>query len=92
MARSTHGTLAAGVVTTVTITPGEEGIVIVNRDLTGTIWARIDGQAPAVEADGSYVIIGAREFPMSRTQVGLGAVTVKLLSDAVRKFSVEAVQ
>lgn len=92
MASTAHGTLEAGTVTTVKIRPGEEGIVVLNRDLTGTIWVRIDGQDPGVGAADSYVVIGAREFPMSRTAVRKGEVTVTLLSDAARSYSVEAVQ
>lgn len=92
MASTAHGTLSAGQVTTVSIRPGEEGIVVVNRDLDGTIWVRIDGGTPAIEAADSYVIFGAREFPLSRRQIAKQEITVKLISDGARKFSVEAIQ
>lgn len=92
MAKSTHGTLTANQVTTVTITPGEEGIVVLNRDLTGTIWVRLDNVDPAIGADGTYAVIGAREFPLSRSQIRVGSVTVRMISDAGRKYSVEAIQ
>lgn len=92
MAKSTHGTLTANAVTTVTITPGEEGLVVVNRSLQGEIWVRLDSVDPAIGADGSYVVIGAREFPLSRADVRKGATVVKLISDDARMFSAEAIQ
>lgn len=92
MAKTTHGTLTANTVSSVSIVPGSEGIVVVNRDMTGTIWVRIDGSDPQVGGDGSYVVIGAREFPMSLTEVRKGSVNVRMVADAARKFSVEAIQ
>jgi hypothetical protein len=92
MAKTTHGTLSANSVASVSITPGYEGIVVVNRTLSGEIWVRIDGVDPGVGADGSYVVIGAREFPMSLSDVRKGTINVRLVSDAVRQFSVEAIQ
>ncbi len=92
MASTTHGILSANQVASVSITPGEEGIVVVNRTLSGEIWVRIDGTDPQIGADGSYVVIGAREFPLGRAAVRKGTVNVRLLSDAVRQFSVEAIQ
>jgi hypothetical protein len=92
MAKSTHGTLSANTVASVSITPGSEGIVVVNRTLSGEIWVRIDGVDPQIAGDGSYVVIGAREFPMSLTDVRKGTVNVRLISDAVRQFSAEAIQ
>lgn len=92
LVKTAHGTLTAGSVTTVTIIPGEEGIVVVNRDLDGEIWVRLDNQDPAVGQNGSYVVIGAREFPMSRPDVRKGFTNVRLISDADRTYSVEAIQ
>lgn len=88
MASTAHGALAANVVTTVTLTSGQKGIVVVNRTLDGgVIWARVDGVAPTVAGADSYVVLGAREFPV---RDHFTAVTVKLLSTTVRDFSVEA--
>lgn len=90
--KTAHGTLTAGTVTTVSIVPGEEGVVIVNRDLDGEIWVRLDNVDPAVGQDGSYVVIGAREFPMARREILKGQTNVRMISDASRAFSVEAIQ
>jgi hypothetical protein len=92
MPSTAHGTLAPGVVTTVVLRPGEEGIVVVNRDLAGEIWVRIDGQDPGVAAADSYVVLGAREFPLPRRVIQKQSVTVKLVSDAARAYSVEAME
>lgn len=92
LTKTAHGTLTAGSVTTVTIVPGEEGIVVVNRDLDGELWVRLDNQDPAVGQAGSYVVIGARVFPMARPDVRKGITNVRLIADADRAYSVEAVQ
>lgn len=91
MASTAHGTLTANTVTSVSITPGSGGVVVVNRDQAGAIWVRIDGQDPTLFGANSYVILGAREFPMSRRQIQNGDVVVKMLSDAARTYSVEAI-
>ncbi len=93
MPKTAHGTLTANTVTTVVVTPGDEGLVIVNRSLEGELWVRIDGRDPGIGSADSYVVIGAREFPMTRRMVQTsGGLTVKLLSDTDRSFSVEAIQ
>lgn len=92
MAKSAHGTTTANTVTTVTIVPGEEGIVVVNRDLTGALWVRIDGTDPAIGAPDSYVVLGAREFPLSRYVIAKQSITVKLISDTARSYTVEAIE
>lgn len=92
MPKTAHGTLTANTVTTVQIVPGEEGIVVLNRDLEGSVWVRIDGQDPVIGAADSYVVLGAREFPMSRKEINKQIVTVKLIADDGRTFSVEAIQ
>lgn len=91
MASTAHGTLTANTVTSVSITPGSGGVVVVNRDQAGAIWVRIDGQDPALFGNNSYVVLGARDFPMSRAQRQRGDVVVKLLSDTARTYSVEAI-
>jgi hypothetical protein len=92
MASTAHGTLTGNEVTTVTIRPGDEGIVVVNRDLEGEMWVRVDGENPGIGAPDSYVVIGARQFPLPRRIIAKQAITVKLIADAGRAFSVEAVQ
>ncbi len=91
MPSTSHGVLTANQVSTLTIDPGIGGLVIVNRSLEGAIWARIDGQNPVAGAPDSYVILGAREFPLSRRVLQAGAVTVKLISDSARAYTVEAI-
>lgn len=86
MADTAHGTLTANQVTTVTITSGYGGIEVVNRDMQGAIWVRLDGTNPQVAGADSYVVLGARSFPTRKR----GAVTVKMVSDADRAYSVEA--
>lgn len=88
MASTAHGTLVANVVSTVTVFSGQRGVVVVNRTLDGgAIWARIDGIAPTVAGADSYVVLGAREFPLRDRYYD---VTVKLLSATARDFTVEA--
>ncbi len=87
MAATAHGTLTANQVTTVTIDPGWQGIVVVNRDQTGVIWVRLDGQDPVAEAADTFAVFGARSFPL-RTRGK--PVTVKMRAASGLKYSVEA--
>lgn len=85
MAATAHGTLVADTVTTATIDIRRAGLEIVNRSETGEIWARFDGVNPVIGAADSYVIVGARSYVFSSSPV-----TVKLISNAALKYSVEA--
>ncbi len=89
MASTAHGVLSANTVTSVTVDSGWGGIVVINRAQEGIIWCRVDGGTPAVAGADSYAVLGAREFPMRRRGE---AVTVKMLTDDVRAYSVEAVR
>lgn len=86
MAATAHGYLTADEVTTVTVDARSAGIEVINRSPPGAIWVRFDGQDPEIAGPGSYVVLGARLFEPGRR----GAVTVKLISDADRAYSVEA--
>jgi hypothetical protein len=86
MADTQHGTLTADEVTTVTLIASTNGLEVINRDLSGAIWVRIDGEDPQIAGEDSYVVLGARQFPIKRK----GTITVKLISDADRAYSVEA--
>jgi hypothetical protein len=86
MAASEHGTLSAGVVTAVTIDTSAKGFEVVNRDQTGEIWVRVDGGEPEPRGAGSFVVLGARRFGGSNRA---GPVTIKLIAEADRQFSVE---
>lgn len=91
MASTAHGALTANTVASVTITPGSDGIVVVNRDQAGAIWVRIDGVDPTINGANSYIVLGAREFPIEWRNRTPGDVTVRMLSDQSRTYSVEAV-
>lgn len=82
-----HGTLVADEITTAVVTAGGRGVVVVNRTLDGLpIWVRVDGEDPEPATEDTYVVLGAREFPLRR----FSEVTVKLLAPDARDFSVEA--
>lgn len=82
------GTLTASTVATVAITDAwPDGITVVNRSQTGTIWVRLDGTDPTVAGDDCYPVLGARHFPA--TTVRKEAVTVKLISSAALDYTVE---
>lgn len=92
MAATAHGTLTANEVHALDLDAGLKGFVIVNRSLEGEIWVRLDGEDPAPYAAGSYVVMGARDFPVRRRSNAADVTyTIKLVSDADREFSVEAV-
>lgn len=83
-----HGTLVADEITEVTVAGGGRGVVVVNRTLDGgPMWVRVDGEDPEPAGEGTYVVLGAREFVMRRF---IPQVSVKLLSADARDFSVEA--
>lgn len=84
MANAKSGTLTISTVATVTVTADGNGIQIVNRSQTGTIWVRLDGVDPVAAADDNYAVLGVRHFP-TRT----GAISVRLLSTAALDYSVE---
>jgi hypothetical protein len=90
MARAVHGTLAPNVVATENIEIGRGGIVVVNRAQTGVIWVRIDGIDPVPEADDTYAVFGAREFPSQLWTRHLIVIEVRLISDEALAYSVEA--
>jgi hypothetical protein len=86
MAATAHGTLTADAVSTVTIRPGRNGIEVINRSLTGTLWVRVDGGTPTVAGADTYAVLGARSFSPKRP-----TMTVKLISADALDFSVEAI-
>lgn len=85
MAKSKHGTLAAGVVTTVTVDTDYGGIEVVNRDQAGEMFVRLDGTDPVVDADDTFVVLGSRKFE----NVNQPTATVKLISSTAVRYSVE---
>lgn len=91
MASTAHGVLTANTVAAVAVDPGREGVVVTNRSLEGVLWVRIDGVNPTVAGAGSYSVLGARDFPLTRAQLKLGPLTVKIISDGARAYSVEAI-
>lgn len=91
MPNTAHGTLVANQIKTEVLTPGRVGITIVNRDQIGVIWVRIDGQNPVPEGDDTYAVLGVRDFTIPRSFYQNAEVTVKMLSDGPRKYSIEAI-
>jgi hypothetical protein len=90
MATTAHGILTADAVTSVTIDAGRGGVVIVNRQQSGVIWVRYDGEDPEPEQPDTYAVYGAREFPIySRSRQGV-TVEFRLLSEESKQYSVEA--
>ncbi len=89
MPDSVHGTLVPGQVTTVNISADRvQGVNIVNRSLTGELWVRFDGADPEEEGEGSFAVLGARNYPYPKTAAGEG-VEIRLVSSDAVKFSVE---
>lgn len=90
---TSHGTLTAGTAKQVSVTPGTEGIVIVNRSDEGYIWVRFDGTNPEPFGDDSYIVIGSRQFPLDRRSLQRAAagLDVRLISQHALDYSVEAV-
>lgn len=86
VATTEHGSLTANVVKSVTVDADSSGFEVVNRDMTGEIWVRLDGQNPVPRAAGTYVVLGARRFPGGQKY---GPVTCKLIAEVDRQFSVE---
>lgn len=91
MASTVHGVLTPNQVETVYVDPGNNGVVIVNRNLEGAIWVRLDGVDPQMAMPGSYVVLGARDFALPRALVRAGNLAIKLVSDAARAYTVEAI-
>ncbi len=90
---TSHGTLTAGTAKQLTIMPGSEGIVVVNRAGEGYIWVRFDGADPQPYGTDSYIVIGSRQFPLDRRslQRAGGGLDVRLISQHALDYSVEAV-
>ncbi len=90
MARSKHGTLVANTVTSLDITQHGGHLEIVNRSGTGEIFVRFDGVDPVVLADDTFVVVGARRFPIENLGISdVTTVNVRLISTAALKYSVE---
>lgn len=91
MAATAHGMLTANQVTSVTVTSGSDGIVVVNRTVDGgVLWVRIDGTDPVPGGPDTYVVLGAREFPLAG-RYRFKPITVRLIADTERAYSVEAI-
>jgi len=82
-----HGTLAANVVTTVTLDQPYELIEVVNRNAAGEIYFRLDGTTPTVGGTDCQVvpaIIGS----VSMDGITTANTTVLLISSAACNFTV----
>jgi len=80
-----HGTLVAEQITTVNIQAGDLGIFVTNRADSPffELWVRVDGNDPGIEADGSFLVQGIRNFTAT------GATVVKMISLYPVQYSVE---
>ena len=88
MAATAHGMLAAGVVASATVDDSYTGLEVINRDLTGEIWVRVDGIDPVPRGVNSYVVLGSRRF------LGDGLANpseVRMIAEEDRNYSVEGV-
>lgn len=86
---STHQTAASGVADTVTLDKDYDAVEVVNRDGAGAIYFTVDGSAPTIAGDGTYVIpavIGARK--VASVELAAAATVVKLIASAVTAYSV----
>lgn len=89
MARAVSGTLTEDTPATVTLTNvASDGIEIINRSGSGTIWYRLDGTNPTVAGDNCHPVLGARYIDNPHV-VNAGAVVVKLISNEALDYTVE---
>lgn len=85
--KAKHATLVAATVDTVTLAAANE-VAVTNRSSADTIFFRLDGTAPVVDGDDSYVV-----GPLAMKVVNLAPeiATVKLISSGAAPYSVEGV-
>lgn len=91
MASTAHGTLTPDVVSYVTVNTGRHGVVVLNRSMVGAIWVRLDGQDPTPAQPGTYVVLGARDFPIRSRGIHDATTTVAMLSSDALDYTVEAI-
>jgi hypothetical protein len=89
MAATAHGGLTANTVKSVLVECGRNGIVVVNRAQRGVIWVRIDGVDPVPETPGTYAVLGAREFDLTRSDTYY-PLDVRMVADTELTYTVEA--
>jgi len=84
---SRHGT-ASGVVQTVTFTEDAGSVTVIARSatLTDAIYFTIDGTAPSVAGDDTYVAVP--NVPVRIDAQGTGAPVVKFISNATPGYSI----
>ncbi len=91
MPAASHGVLTPDQITSVQVDAGPDGVVVVNRSLTGTIWVTVDGSDPDDSAANSFSVLGARDFQFSRYRRQSGPIVVKLIAGEALAYSVEAI-
>jgi hypothetical protein len=74
--KSFSGTLSAGVVDTVQIAPECGTIQIFNRSQVDSIFVRLDGEDPAVEADGVKVVLPGQSRRVPEVRLISGGLSV----------------
>ena len=95
--RTMHATLVAATVDTVTLSVVSSTVEVVNRGATGDIFLTLDGTAPTVSGDDTFVVAAntARVFgnPLGIVDAPHGdtpTTTVKLISSGTPSYSVLA--
>jgi hypothetical protein len=82
---STHRTLAAATVDTVLFSGGAQAIQVTNRDAAALIYFRVDGVAPAVAADETYLAMPGQTVTV---RIGTAVPTqVQLISAGTPAYS-----
>lgn len=87
MPHPVHGTLTAGVVTTVDLEADYGQVEILKRDAAGEMYISVDGANPTVGGDGFHILpegVGA----ISLHSLTRGSTIVKMISDSAVRYSV----
>jgi hypothetical protein len=88
--KSVNGTLAASVVSTVTIDTNGDDFQIENLDSSpdfSVIYVTVDGSVPTVAGNGCFAVSGTRVFA---NNTGRRSVTVKLICTSPVAYNVSA--
>lgn len=87
MASRNYGTLTADTVATETVTGSHESVLVTCVG-TGPIYATVDGTAPTVQGDDTYVVPTGTSRVIEAPRGS--SVTVKLISAGTPDYGVEA--
>lgn len=87
---STHQTLVANAIDTVTFATDYQFVEVLNRDATNLIYFTADGSAPAIAADGTDVVSpgDSLKVPASVDTNTPNSTVVKLISAGAAAYSI----